>query len=398
MSPNGEKGRGVPFLFPSCLKGSLPLLLIKVMDMRRLAIVSTIVLVPALFLTACRAGRESGYQKYSDGFFDTFDTLVNVTAYVRDQEEFETLFDRARTRFNQLHRLFDIYYSYEGINNIKTVNDNAGVKPVEVDREIIDLILFAKEWYDRTDGKVNIALGSVLKIWHSYRQQGLDHPANAKLPPMEKLKEAAEHTDIDKVIVDEDKGTVYLEDPGMSLDVGAVAKGFAAEIVARELMAEGLKSGIINAGGNMRIIGKPLDGIRGLWGIGIQDPDKFILSDDYSNLLDIVFVKDTSVVSSGVYQRYYVVDDIMYHHLIDPDTLMPGEHNKAVTVVTEDSGLADLLSTVVFLMPYQRGREFVESLDDVDAVWVMEDGRVEATDGMKRMLKSYGAGGELQGY
>jgi thiamine biosynthesis lipoprotein len=184
----------------------------------------------------------------------------------------------------------------------------------------------------------------------------------------------------------------------MSLDVGAVAKGFAAEIVARELMAEGLKSGIINAGGNMRIIGKPLDGIRGLWGIGIQDPDKFILSDDYSNLLDIVFVKDTSVVSSGVYQRYYVVDDIMYHHLIDPDTLMPGEHNKAVTVVTEDSGLADLLSTVVFLMPYQRGREFVESLDDVDAVWVMEDGRVEATDGMKRMLKSYGAGGELQGY
>ena len=104
------------------------------------------------------------------------------------------------------------------------------------------------------------------------------------------------------------------------------------------------------------------------------------------------------MVSSGVYQRYYVVDDIMYHHLIDPDTLMPGEHNKAVTVVTEDSGLADLLSTVVFLMPYQRGREFVESLDDVDAVWVMEDGRVEATDGMKRMLKSYGAGGELQGY
>ncbi|HOO11375.1 MAG TPA: FAD:protein FMN transferase [Bacillota bacterium] len=80
---------------------------------------------------------------------------------------------------------------------------------------------------------------------------------------------------------------------------------------------------------------------------------------------------------------------------IDPDTLMPGEHSKAVTVVTEDSGMADLISTAVFLMPYQEGREFVEGLDGAEAVWVLQEGRVEATEGMKKMLKSYGASGAL---
>lgn len=363
--------------------------------MRKLSAFIIIILVAGFFLAGCQRGQGGEYRKYSDGFFDCFNTLINVTAYTKSEQEFESHYERIKNRFEELHRLYDIYNDYEGINNIKTINDNAGIKPVKVDKEIIDLVVFAKEWYERTGGKVNIAMGAVLKIWHEYRQEGLDHPERAKVPPMEKLKEAARHTDINKVIVDQEEGTIFLADKAMSLDVGAVAKGFAAEIAAREAVEQGLSSAIINAGGNMCIIGKPLDGIRGLWGIGIQDPDKFIVSDDGSNIMDTLFVKDTSVVSSGVYQRYYFVGEKMYHHLIDPDTLMPGEHSKAVTVVTEDSGMADLFSTAVFLMPYQEGREFVEGLDGVEAVWVLQDGRVEATDGMKKMLKSYGATGAL---
>jgi thiamine biosynthesis lipoprotein len=363
--------------------------------MRKLSTLVSMVLMAALIITSCQSGQRNNYQKFTDGFFGSFDTLINFTAYTKSEQEFDSHYGRIKERFEELHKLYDIYNDYEGINNIKTINDNAGIRPVKVDKEIIDLVVFAKDWYERTDGKVNIAMGSVLKIWHRYRQQGMDNPKNAKVPPMEILEEAAKHTDIDNVIVDEKEGTVYLADKDMSLDVGAVAKGFAAEIVAREVMADGLESGIINAGGNMRIIGKPLDGVRGYWGIGIQDPDKFIVSADGSNILDTLFVNDVSVVSSGVYQRYYFVGDKMYHHLIDPDTLMPGSHNKSVTVVTEDSGLADLLSTAVFLMPYSKGRAFVESLDGVEAVWVLTDGRVEATDGMKNMLKSYGASGAL---
>lgn len=352
-----------------------------------------IILLLAFLPAGCQRGPENGYEKYSDSFFDSFDTLISVVAYTQSQQEFDAYFERIEARFQELHRLYDIYNHYEGINNIKTINDNAGIKAVKVDHEIIDLILFAKDWYRRTDGKANIAMGAVLRIWHEYREQGLYDPSKAQLPPMEELLEAAKHTDIDKVIVDPKEGTVYLADKGMSLDVGAVAKGFATEIVVKEVMARGLESGIINAGGNIRVMGRPLDGIRRRWGIGIQDPDKSIVSDQGDNLLDTLFVSNTSVVSSGDYQRYYIVGDELVHHLIDPGTLMPGKYFKAVTIVARDSGLADILSTAVFLMPRQQGLALVESLDGVEAVWVMQDGSIETTDGMKEMLKSNGATG-----
>lgn len=343
------------------------------------------------FIVGCQKKEKNPYQKYSESFFDTFDTLTQVVGYTKSKEEFDFYVNKIHERFQQLHKLYDIYNDYEGINNIKTINDNAGTKPIKVDKEIIDLILFSKDWYHRTNGETNIAMGPVLRIWSQYREDAEYNPQSAKLPPMEELLDAAKYTDINKVIVDTEKSTVYLEDSRMSLDVGAVAKGFAAEIIAKEIMAEGLKSGMISAGGNVRVLGKPLDDLRQRWGIGIQNPKKSIVSD--SNLLDTIFLNNASVVTSGDYQRYYVVDDKIIHHLIDSKTLMPGEYYSAVTVVTEDSGMADFLSTTVFLMPYDQSRKLVESLDGVEAIWVMKDGTVEATDGMKKIMKSNGASG-----
>jgi thiamine biosynthesis lipoprotein len=209
---------------------------------------------------------------------------------------------------------------------------------------------------------------------------------------MEELREAVKYTDIDKVIVDEQNSTVYLEDKRMSLDVGAVAKGFATELVAKEIMADGFTSGIISPGGNVRVLGKPLDGVRERWGIGIQDPGKMIVTAE-ENLLDTIFINNAAVVSSGDYQRYYIVDGKVMHHLIDPDTLMPGEYYRAITIVTENSGLADFLSTTAFLLPYDKSRALVESLEGVEAVWVMPDGKVMATEGMEKIMKSHGATG-----
>lgn len=343
-------------------------------------------------LTACRGTSESEYNKYSDTFFDTFDTMTQVVGYTKSEEEFKGYFEKIRSRFEELHRLYDKYNDYEGINNIKTINDNAGIKPVKVEKEIIDLIQFAKEWSKRTGGRTNIAMGAVLSIWHDYREEGRDNPQNAKLPPMSILQEAAKHTDIDKVIVNTSESTVYLADERMNLDVGAIAKGFATEVVAQEIQAAGFTSGIISPGGNVRVLGKPLDGIRERWGVGIQDPSKMIVTAE-ENLLDTIFVNNASVVSSGDYQRYYVVDGKVVHHLIDPDTLMPGEYYRAVTIVTGNSGLADFLSTTVFLLPFDKSKALVESLEDVEAVWVMPDGSVEATEGMKKIMKSHGATG-----
>ena len=119
--------------------------------------------------------------------------------------------------FLEFNKLYDIYKDYDGINNIKTINDNAGIKPVEVQQEIIDLLLFSKEWYNRTNGKCNIALGSVLSIWHDYRNASINNPEKAEIPPPDMLKEAMRYTDINKVIVDEDNNTVYLEDKNIPM-------------------------------------------------------------------------------------------------------------------------------------------------------------------------------------
>ena len=222
--------------------------------MKRVSII--IVLLVMFLIPGCTQTAESEYTRYSNSFFDTFDTLVVVTAYTKSEAEFTEYFEMIERRFQKLHKLYDIYNNYEGINNLKTINDQAGREAVAVDREIIDLILFAKEWHERTQGRVNIALGPVLRIWHEYRTEGLDDPQNAALPPLDLLQKAQEQTDLEQVVVDPEKRTVYLTDPGMSLDVGAIAKGMP-EMAVREAATAGLESGVISAGGNVRVIGRP---------------------------------------------------------------------------------------------------------------------------------------------
>lgn len=350
-----------------------------------------LVLCFALALTFAGCQSEPKYEKYSNEFLDTFDTSVIVMAYAQSDDEFNDIFDIVYGTFMELNALFDIYHDYEGVNNVKTINDNAGINPVKVDSQIIDLLKLSKEWYEKTDGTVNVAMGSVLKLWHDYREAGEYDPFVAELPPMDKLEDAKQYTDIEKVIIDEQASTVYLSDSHMRLDVGAVAKGYATEIAADKLIDKGYDSVLISAGGNVRAIGKPKDGVRNKWGVGIKNPDSPLAgSTDESNLLDVAFVTNLSVVSSGVYERFYTVDGVNYHHLIDPRKLMPSDHYKAVTVVVENSAQADLLSTALFLMPPDESLKFAEELKSVEALWVMPDNEVVMTSGMKLMLRDMG--------
>lgn len=366
-------------------------------DKRKRIAVFTLLGVAALMtfgVLGYRALQANRYHRYADSFFDTFDTVVTVVAYTRSEQEFREYFDRIQARFRELHKLYDIYNDYPGINNIKTINDNAGVRPVTVSKEIIDLLKFALEWHSRTTGKTNIAMGPVLRIWHDYREEGKAFPEEARIPPMEVLREAAKHTDISKIVIDEDKSTVYLADRNMSLDVGAVAKGFATELVAREIESAGLRSGLISAGGNVRCIGTPPGGPDRTWAVGIQYPSTAAVPSQ-ENLLDIIDIPGGSVAASGSYQRYYVVDGRTYHHIIDPETLMPADFYLSVTIWAPDAGVADFLSTEAFLLPYESSRSLVESLPGVEALWVMPDGRVLATPGMSRVMRSLG--NRLQG-
>lgn len=319
-------------------------------------------------------------KQFSKTDVTVFDTQTVILGWETDENLFEKRADAILDRLSELHSFYDIYHEYEGINNIKTVNDNAGLAPVSVSEEIIDLILYCKEIYELTDGRTNVAMGSVLSIWHDYRERGIEDPDKASLPTIEELSMAAEHTDINKVIVDEKANTLYLEDSDMSLDVGAVAKGYAVELVATELESEGASGYALSVGGNVRCIGEKANGDP--WEIGVQNPD---LSSSQAYFAK-VYLTDESLVTSGSYQRFYTVAKKNYHHIIDPQTLFPKDEYASVSVISRDSGLGDALSTALFNMSYEEGSALAEK-ENVEAAWVYPDGSIKMTDGFEELTK-----------
>lgn len=332
--------------------------------------------------TGCSTGNTDGKEaRYSAEFLDLFDTVTQIVCYCESEEEFSEYKKLVYDTLKQYHELYDIYHEYEGINNIKTINDNAGIKPVKADEKIISLLLFSKEAYEASGGKVNIAFGPVLEIWHDYRERGIANPSAAELPPAEALEKAAVHTEMDKVVIDEEESTVFLEQAEMSLDVGAIAKGYAAEAVCGMLKEKGYTNGLISVGGNVRVLGGKGAGNL-LWNVGIQNPDP----EAEEAALYTLGLKDMSLVTSGDYQRYYTVGGKRYHHIINPDTLMPADYFTAVTIVCGDSGMADALSTAAFNMPYEEGKTLVESIQGAEAVWIFADGSRKFTDGFKALL------------
>lgn len=323
-----------------------------------------------------------GEKRYEASFLELFDTASVVVGYAKSEDDFTKYSQKVYDELKVYNELFDIYNDYDGINNIKTINDNAGIKPVKVDKKIIDLLSFSEEMYEKTDGKVNVAFGAVLSLWHDHREAGLNNPDRATLPDYEELKKQNEHTNIEDMIIDKNASTVYLQDGSMSLDVGAIAKGYAVEQVSLFIQKEGMKNGMISVGGNVRTFGEKYDekGKRVPWTVGIQNPDT---SSDRKSLYDL-HLSGYSLVTSGVYERYYVVDGKHYHHIIDPETLMPAKYFLSISIVCKDSGMADALSTAVFNMPYEEGSKMVEGLKGVEALWVFPDSTMKYSSGFEK--------------
>ena len=337
--------------------------------------------------TGCNTDKTKRYTTHLIGYFDT---VITIIGYCDQQKTFDRYVEMAEEEFSQLHQLCDRYHAYPDIANVRTINLNAGKQPVQVPEVLVELIQTALIWQEETEEGVNIALGSVLDIWHNYRTMGIADPGQAQLPALEDLTEADRHTDSQQIEINPAEKTVFLRETGMSLDLGALAKGYATERVAQKLIEAGWTSFAISSGGNVRTVGAPIGGDRNQWSIGIEDPNKDQNSDENA-LIDTVYLTDGSVVTSGDYQRYYTVNGKRYHHIIDPETLMPADHFSSVTIVTEDSGWADYLSTLLFVLPYDEGVIFAEKNPDVDVLWVFSDGQTQMTDGMASRLKSMGA-------
>ena len=329
-------------------------------------------IIPLALLCLLLAGCGKEKQVYQTVFLDVFDTVTTLRGYEEDEETFRRRSDQVHQALTEYHRLFDIYNDHPG--GLKEVNDHAGLAPVKVETPVLDLLEDCRRDYERTGGKVNAAMGSVLYLWHQAREAGLNDPEHAALPDMQELREAAQHTSFDTVLIDREAGTVYLTDPQQRLDVGAIAKGWTAQRVS-QLLPEGY---MLNVGGNVCTRGSKPDGTK--WNIAVQSPNV-----GEENLC-VVSLAGQSLVTSGDYQRSYTVDGVNYHHIIDPDTLMPSTYWRSVSILCDDSGLADCLSTALFLLPLEEGKALAERFG-AEVMWVDAEMNITQTPGFTAALR-----------
>lgn len=344
-----------------------------------------ILLSAVLMLACCSCSLDMNLNKkerYSAGFLDLFDTASTVIAYDTSESDFNEHYDQFYEKLAEYDKLYDIYNAYEGVNNLYTLNQEAKDGPVKVDSRIINLLEYCKYVYELSGGKTNICFGSVLSLWHDSRESAEADPENASLPDMTELEEAAEHTSFDSLVIDRENSTVYFSDPQLKLDVGAVAKGYAVREVCKWAEENLWTSAAVSIGGNICTFGYKEDDGNSLWNIGIENPDT--TADDY---LVNVRITDLSVVTSGDYQRYYMVDGKKYCHIINPDTLMPSEYMTSVSVICDDSALGDALSTTLFNMPIEDGKTMIESMDGVEAVWVDKEYNKTYSSGFEEYIE-----------
>ena len=293
-------------------------------------------------------------------------TVCKITIYDHPSDEaFSVAFDRIREIENHMSLHTDS-------SEIALVNTNAGKQAVQVSPDTFAVIEKALEIARLSEGAFDPTIAPLVQAWDI----GGD---NARRPPDGEIAALLPLVDYTKVELNAEAYEVYLPVEGMALDLGGIAKGYAADEVKQILLDHGVNKAIVNLGGNVLTLGKKVDG--SLWRIGIQDPD-----DGRGAYVMIVELDDTSLVTSGPYERFLEIEGETYHHILDTKTGFPVESDfTSVSIITQSSFLADALSTSVYALGYEKGMDLINSLDGVQAVFLTDDKEVvlseKASDG-----------------
>jgi len=295
---------------------------------------------------------------YSKDLF-YMDTYINVKFYSDNKNKANSIMEGIDSIYHEYHELTDRYNSYDGINNVYYINHNDSKdKEIVLDSRLYNMIEYS---YSFNNDLFDINMGGVIDVWKKYRDKG------EGIPSIDELKKANKRNEI--LLLGDNK----IRNNHPNIDLGGVSKGYTTQVVSDYLRDNGIKYFIINAGGNVscgEAYGK--DNYK----IGIQSPDG-------NGIIGVVKGTNISVVTSGGYERNYFYDGHMYHHIISPKTLFPTEYMKSVTVVSTDSGLADILSTTLFLMDVDNGLEFLKNYD-AEAIFILNDNSIVKSEGFSK--------------
>lgn len=292
------------------------------------------------------------------GFY--FNTVISITLY--DSEDTELLAD-AFALCDSYEKTFS--RTVEG-SDVWNINHSSG-KAVTVSAETADLISLALAFSELTEGAIDPTVAPLMDLWN------FTSPDEKRVPEQGEIEALLPHVDYRSIQID---GTsVRLSDPKAQIDLGFLAKGYIADRLGEFLRAGGVESALINLGGNVLTLGNKPDGSA--FTIGIREP----FSDRNTALMQ-VSVSDASLVSSGTYERYFEEDGVVYHHILDPSSGYPVQNGlTGVTILSRSSAQGDGLSTSCLLLGIEKGMELIESIPDVEAVFIDSENRIYRSSG-----------------
>lgn len=318
----------------------------------------------AVFLCGCTAGTPeeknesvvTSYESSVVGFY--FDTVIRLTAYCKKEV---------------LQEALDLCNGYEATLS-KTVEgsdvwniNHANGQPVEISDDTAKVLDMALKISELTKGAFDVTIAPVMELWDFTGE-------TAALPNSADIEAALRLVDYTKVQLD---GNTVTLPAGMSIDLGAIAKGFIADCLTEYLRGRGVESAILDLGGNIIVIGASGEG--NAWRVGIQDPDQ-----SRGAYITVVSVTDATVVTSGIYERGFDLDGVRYHHILDTSTGWPIQNGlSSVSIIAGSSMLADALSTACFTLGLEIGKALVEAFDEVEAVFVTTDRDIIYTSGLE---------------
>ncbi len=290
------------------------------------------------------------------------DTVVTLTLYGAKEADLDAA-------FAEIRRLNGLLDAYDPFSDLGWLQAAAGIKPVAVSSETMELLLFAREMYDKTAGYLDVTVGPLIDLWDV--RNGGHYPTDGELSAAMGL------LGMDDLVLNEADGTAYLVRPGMRLDLGALAKGYIADRVKALLLERGVKSGVIDLGRNILLIGEKPGGEA--FSIGVQSPTSS------GELLQVLSLRDRSLVTSGTYERFFEREGKRYHHVLDPFTGFPADTDlSAVTILSDSSLWGDALSTACLLLGVEDGLKLIDAIPEAEALFVRTDGTVVASSGFPK--------------
>jgi len=320
----------------------------------------------ALILSSC----QHTLRRYDAHHIGVFDTWVHIVGYAENQAVFNKQAQHVFDKLEELHKLFDIHQAHDDINNLYLINRYAGIMPIPVDPLITELLALSKEAYDITYGTMDITLGHLIALWKHAET----------MPTPDEIQQALRHANINNIVLE--NNMVFLSEEGMMLDVGSIAKGFAAALALQSAIDAGLDAVLLSVGGHV-VTHNPPPG-RTHWNVGIRNPDINTAHD----IIGSVQVRNKSVSVSGNSERFLTIDGIDFGHIINPASGAPANTFLQVTVIHEHSWMADALSTALFILPFEDGMALAQK-HDAEAMWIFHDKQQQYTNGFLNIFNTF---------